>query len=66
MPVAEQLLVAGPALVAVGLPLPPVDEPLTFGVADAVTVHPVDDGDGPGRFTLEGTLPDVAWGGTAT
>lgn len=65
VPVAEHLLVAGPVLVAAGLTLPPVDEPITFAIADAVTVHPVDDGDGPGRFTLDGTVPDVAWGGTA-
>ena len=65
VPVAEHLLVAGPAVVAAGLTLPPVDEPITFAIADAVTVHPVDDGDGPGRFTLDGTVSDVAWGGTA-
>ena len=56
VPAAEHLLVAGPALVAAGLPLPPLDEPLTFAIADAVNVHPVDDGDGPGRFTLDGTV----------
>ena len=65
VPVAEHLLVAGPALVAAGLTLPPVDEPMTFAIADAVTVHPVDDGDGPGRFMLDGTVTDVAWGGAA-
>ena len=65
VPVAEQLLVAGPALVAADLTLPSPEEPLTFAVADAVTVHPVDNGDGPGRFTLNGTVTDVAWAGVA-
>jgi acyl-CoA dehydrogenase len=65
VPVAEQLLVAGPAVVDADLDLPPVDEPLTFGVADLVTVHPVDDGDGPGRFTVHGTVTDLAWAGVA-
>ncbi len=66
VPVAEQLLVAGPALVAADLDLPSPELPLTFAVADAVTVHPVDNGDGPGRFTLTGTVPDVAWAGVAS
>ena len=65
VPVAEQLLVAGPALVAADLDLPSPEEPLTFAVADAVTVHPVDNGDGPGRFTLTGTVTDLAWAGVA-
>ncbi|MDP5183556.1 acyl-CoA dehydrogenase family protein [Blastococcus sp. BMG 814] len=65
VPVAEQLLVAGPALVAADLALPSPEEPTTFAVADAVTVHPVDNGDGPGRFTLSGTVADVAWAGAA-
>ncbi|WP_346619317.1 acyl-CoA dehydrogenase family protein [Blastococcus montanus] len=66
VPVAEQLLVAGPALLAADLDLPSPEEPTTFAIADAVTVHPVDDGDGPGRFTLTGTVPDVAWAGVAS
>jgi acyl-CoA dehydrogenase len=66
VPVAEQLLVAGPALVAADMDLPSPELPLTFAVADAVTVHPVDNGDGPGRFTLTGTVPDVAWAGVAS
>jgi acyl-CoA dehydrogenase len=66
VPVAEQLLVAGPALVAAGLSLPSLEEPLTFAVADAVTVHPVDNGDGPGRFTVNGTVTDLAWAGVAS
>ena len=66
VPVAEQLLVAGPAIVAADLDLPSPEQPTTFAVADAVTVHPVDDGDGPGRFTLNGTVTDVAWAGVAT
>jgi acyl-CoA dehydrogenase len=65
VPVAEQLLVAGPAVVAADLPLPPVDEPLTFALGPAVTAHASDDGDGPGRFTLSGTVTDVAWSGAA-
>ena len=65
VPVAEQLRVAGPALVAADLDLPPVEEPLTFSVADMVTAEPSDDGDGPGRFTLTGTATDVAWAGPA-
>jgi acyl-CoA dehydrogenase len=65
VPVAEQLLVAGPALVAAGLDLPPLEEPLTIAVAGAVTATASDDGDGPGRFTLTGTATDVAWAGVA-
>jgi acyl-CoA dehydrogenase len=65
VPVAEQLLVAGPAVVAADLPLPPVEEPLTFALGPAVTAHASDDGDGPGRFTLSGTVTDVAWSGAA-
>jgi acyl-CoA dehydrogenase len=57
--------VAGPALVAADLSLPSPEEPLTFAVADAVTVHPVDNGDGPGRFTVNGTVTDLAWAGVA-
>ncbi|MCZ2861142.1 acyl-CoA dehydrogenase family protein [Blastococcus sp. VKM Ac-2987] len=66
VPVAEQLLVAGPALVAADLSLPSPDQPTTFAVADSVTVHPVDNGDGPGRFTLSGTVTDVPWAGAAS
>ncbi len=65
VPVAEQLLVAAPAVLAADLDLPPVEEPLTFGIADLVTVHPVDNGDGPGRFTVNGTVTDLAWAGVA-
>jgi acyl-CoA dehydrogenase len=65
VPVAEQLLVAGPALVAADLDLPSPEQPTTFAVADTVTVHPVDNGDRPGRFTLTGTVADVAWAGAA-
>jgi acyl-CoA dehydrogenase len=66
VPVAEQLLVAGPALLAADVALPPVDGPLGFGVADAVRTEAVDDGDGPGRFLLTGTAADVAWAGVAS
>jgi len=65
VPVAEQILVAGPALLAADLDLPSPEQPTTFAVADAVTVHPVDNGDGPGRFTLTGTVTDVAWAGVS-
>jgi acyl-CoA dehydrogenase len=65
VPVAEQLLVAGPALVAAGLDLPPVDEPISVALAGSVTAAASDDGDGRGRFTLTGTAHDVAWGGVA-
>ncbi|MGY2128555.1 acyl-CoA dehydrogenase family protein [Blastococcus sp. SYSU DS0617] len=60
VPVAEQLLVAGPAVIAAGLTLPPVDEPLTFGIADGVTATPSGD-----TWTLSGTATDVAWAGVA-
>jgi acyl-CoA dehydrogenase len=63
VPVAEQLLVAGPALVSAGIELPTVEQPLGFGLADAVAVTAVDDGDGPGRFLCSGTAADVAWAG---
>ncbi|MGY1784651.1 acyl-CoA dehydrogenase family protein [Geodermatophilus sp. SYSU D00698] len=65
VPVAEQLLVAGPALVAADLDLPSPEEPLTVAVDGTVTAEPSDDGDGPGRFTLSGTATDVAWAGVA-
>ncbi|MGY1813386.1 acyl-CoA dehydrogenase family protein [Blastococcus sp. SYSU D00820] len=65
VPVAEQLLVAGPAVVAADLDLPAPDRPLTFAVADAVTAEPSDDGDGPGRWVLTGTATDVPWAGVA-
>ena len=61
VPVAEQLLVAAPALLAAGLPLPSPDEPTTF--ADAVGVTATESG--PGRFALTGTATDVAWAGVA-
>jgi acyl-CoA dehydrogenase len=66
VPVAELILVAGPVLVAADLDLPSPEQPTTFAVADAVTVHPVDDGDGPGRFTLTGAVTDIAWAGVAS
>src|SRR5215218_10175327 len=65
VPVAEQLLVAGPAVLAADLDLPPVEEPLTFAVAPGVTASASDDGDGPGRFTLSRTATDVPWAGIA-
>ncbi|SDO45791.1 acyl-CoA dehydrogenase family protein [Geodermatophilus sp. DSM 45219] len=65
VPVAEQLLAAGPALLAADLDLPDPTAPLTLAVAGAVTAEPSDDGDGPGRWTLTGTATDVAWAGVA-
>ncbi|SFP90114.1 acyl-CoA dehydrogenase [Geodermatophilus dictyosporus] len=65
VPVAEQLLVAAPALLAADLDLPSPEEPLTVAVDGAVTAEPSDDGDGPGRFTLTGTAVDVPWAGVA-
>ncbi len=66
VPVAEQLLVAGPALLAADIELPPVDRPITFAVGEAVRTEAVDDGDGPGRFQLTGTVTDVPWTGAAS
>jgi acyl-CoA dehydrogenase len=60
VPVAEQLLVAGPAVIAAGLTLPPVEETLTFGMADGVVATP-----GGDTWTLSGTATDVAWAGVA-
>jgi acyl-CoA dehydrogenase len=65
VPVAEQLLAAGPALLAADLDLPDPAQPLTLAVAGAVHAEPSDDGDGPGRWTLTGTATDVAWAGVA-
>jgi acyl-CoA dehydrogenase len=64
--VAEQLLVAGPALVAADVEPTAFDEPLTIAPAPAVTAEASDDGDGPGRFRLTGTATDVPWAGVAT
>ncbi|WP_448640411.1 acyl-CoA dehydrogenase family protein [Geodermatophilus sp. URMC 63] len=65
VPVAEQLLVAAPALLVGDLDLPSPEEPLTVAVDGALTAEPSDDGDGPGRFTLTGTAVDVPWAGVA-
>ena len=65
VPVAEQLLVAAPAVLAADLDLPAPDEPLTIAVDGVVTAEPRDDGDGPGSWTLTGTATDVAWAGVA-
>ncbi len=61
VPVAEQLLVAGPALTAAGLAVPTWDAPTGVGVAPAVTAT----ADG-GGFLLTGTATGVAWAGVAT
>jgi acyl-CoA dehydrogenase len=65
VPVAEQLLVAAPAVLAADLDLPAPGLPLTIAVAGGVTAEPSDDGDGPGRWTLTGTATDVPWAGVA-
>jgi acyl-CoA dehydrogenase len=55
VPVAEQLLVAGPALERAGLELPPPQGPLTVGLSGvAATGH-------EGRWVLCGTAPDAPW-----
>jgi acyl-CoA dehydrogenase len=66
VPVAEQLLVAGPALVAADVEHTSFDEPLSIALAPAVTAEASDDGDGPGRFLLTGTATDVPWAGVAS
>ncbi|RFU21200.1 acyl-CoA dehydrogenase family protein [Geodermatophilus marinus] len=65
VPVAEHLLVAAPALLAAGLELPDPAEPLTVATGGVVHAEPVDDGDGPGRWTLTGTAAEVPWAGVA-
>jgi acyl-CoA dehydrogenase len=65
VPVAEQLLVAGPAVLEAGLALPAPEEPLSIALTGAVTAEPRDDGDGPGSWTLTGTATDVPWAGVA-
>jgi acyl-CoA dehydrogenase len=62
VPVAEQLLVAAPALRAAGLSVPPVEQPVTVAVAPAVAAEP----DGDGRFRLSGTATGVPFAGFAT
>src|SRR4051794_1508961 len=66
VPVAEQLLVAEPVLVAADVEHTAFDEPLTIALAPAVTAEASDDGDGPGRFLLTGTATDVPWAGVAS
>jgi acyl-CoA dehydrogenase len=66
VPVAEQLLVAGPALVAADVEHTSFDEPLSIALAPVVTAEASDDGDGPGRFLLTGTATDVPWAGVAS
>jgi acyl-CoA dehydrogenase len=66
VPVAEHLLVAGPALVAAGLVLPPLEAPLTFAGADTVRVEVMTDDDGPQRFSITGCVDRVAWAGVAS
>lgn len=60
VPLAEQLLVVGPALLAAGLPLPPPAEPWSLALAEAVAAVPDADG-----WTLTGSATDVAWAGVA-
>ena len=66
VPVAEQLLVAAPSLIAAGMAPPSPEEPLTFAVADAARVDVLSDGDAPRQFSLTGTVTDVAWASVAS
>ena len=61
VPVAEQLLVAAPALLAAGLPVPPVERPLTVAVAPDVTATAEGDG-----FLLTGGATGVPFAGVAS
>ena len=56
VPVAEHLLVAGPALVGAGLVLPDLDEPLSIALSGTVMAHVID-----GVWTLTGTAHNVPW-----
>lgn len=58
VPVAEQLLVAGPAVLAAGLALPDPTEPLSVAVDGAVRATRYGD-----SWTLDGTSTGVAWAG---
>jgi len=58
VPAAEQLLVAGPALVAAGLPLPDPAQPIGVALSGSVTAEPSGAG-----WQLRGTAVDVAWAG---
>lgn len=60
VPVAEQLLVAGPALVAAGLAVPALDEPLSIALSGGATMSVVD-----GVRTLSGTAAGVPWAAVA-
>jgi acyl-CoA dehydrogenase len=61
VPVAEQLLVAGPAVVAAGFELPNLEEVLTFAEGGLVSAEPSDDG-----WELTGTVTDVPWAQVAS
>lgn len=61
VPVAEQTLVAGPALEAAGLALPVPDEPLSIALAGDVTVKVAG-----GVRTLNGIARNVPWACVAT
>jgi len=60
VPVAEQLLVAGPAVLAAGLDLPPVEDPLTLAL-HGVLAEPAGQG-----WTFAGTAIDVPWAAVAS
>jgi len=66
VPLAEHLLVAGPALIAAGIDLPPLDAPVTFAVADTVRCEAMPDSEGPPRFSVTGRVDGVAWAGVAS
>lgn len=60
VPLAEHLLVAGPAWLAAGLPLPAADEPWTVALDATATVTR-----GAGGWVLSGAAAGVPWAGVA-
>ncbi len=76
VPVAEQLLVAGPAVEMAGLPLPSPEEPLTFALpsgpgagAPGTSVSAstaVSASGSEGSWTLSGTAAEVPWAAVAS
>jgi alkylation response protein AidB-like acyl-CoA dehydrogenase len=60
VPIAEHLLVAGPALASVGLSLPEGGEPVGIAAGAAILAEET-----PGGWVLRGRADDVAWGTVA-
>jgi acyl-CoA dehydrogenase len=58
VPAAEHLLVALPALLAAGLPLPDPAKPLGVALSGSIIAEPAG-----GQWRLSGTAVDVAWAG---